>query len=55
MIICICKRISELQIRQLVTDGCDLQEIKAKTGAGTDCKACIKSIQKVINNIPSNQ
>ena len=41
MIVCVCKRVSDREIRQLVDEGAtSLRDIRNATGLGTQCGKC---------------
>ncbi len=49
MIVCLCHNINHKAIDELIKRNKSLEEIVATCGAGSGCGACIKSIQKEIN------
>ena len=47
--VCLCKHVTNGEIRKAIKDGCDTVEaVGEKTGAGTQCGACKKIIEKMI-------
>lgn len=41
MIVCVCKRISDLQIRQAVCDGCHtMEQLRDELGVASQCGRC---------------
>jgi len=50
MYVCICKAISDQEIKEAVANGAeDLDSIQAHLGAGTNCGACVDHAQAVID------
>jgi len=50
MYVCICKAVSDTQIKEAVANGAeDLASIQANLGAATGCGTCVDYAQKVIN------
>ena len=50
MYVCICKAISDQDIREAVANGADnLASIQAHLGAATNCGTCIEHAQEVID------
>lgn len=48
-IVCLCKHISKGEILTAINNGCDsVDAVEAKTGAGSQCGACKKIIEKII-------
>lgn len=58
MIVCICKRVSDRQIRQMVDEGASsLRDIRKATGLGTQCGKCVcetRDILRELNGQDSN-
>ena len=47
--VCFCKKVTYGQIKEAMADGVTtVDDIKAKTGAGTACGACIGTIEKIL-------
>ena len=50
MIVCICKGISESQLRGIVRQGTmKLKEVQAKSCAGLDCGTCVDYVKKIVD------
>ena len=50
MYLCICKAISDQQIRQAIREGArTVGEISARFGAGTECGKCLESINEYVD------
>ena len=45
MYACVCKAVKDKEIKQLISEGCSLKNIINKTGAGTDCGACMEYLK----------
>lgn len=55
-IICYCLNVSEVDIKQAISEGADsLEDIKEATGAGIACGACIKKLEKILVESKGNQ
>lgn len=50
MIVCICKNVSESDIREMLKYS-DIEVIKDATGAGTQCTTCIETIKKIADEM----
>jgi bacterioferritin-associated ferredoxin len=49
MYVCLCKGISDRDIKQLVSAGpCSVEEIMRCTGAGTGCGTCVGEIAELV-------
>lgn len=49
MLVCICKAVSDRQIREEVRRGArSLQQIRAACAAGTDCGSCTRQIRQIL-------
>ena len=49
MILCVCKNVSDKQIKAAINSGSkDLKSIQEKTGACTDCKICYSDLKELI-------
>ncbi|SMF68001.1 (2Fe-2S)-binding protein [Pseudobacteriovorax antillogorgiicola] len=47
MYICLCHGVTDSKIRSLLEAGASIKDIQKNCHAGTDCGACINSIQKL--------
>lgn len=48
MIICLCKNISDRQIREMADQGASTREVIHKSKAGTCCGACTVEVQDLV-------
>ncbi|NIM69355.1 MAG: (2Fe-2S)-binding protein [Xanthomonadales bacterium] len=49
MYVCICKAVTESQIRQAVAEGArDLKQLRAATGCSSKCGCCLETAQAVL-------
>ncbi|MBP9722975.1 MAG: (2Fe-2S)-binding protein [Gammaproteobacteria bacterium] len=49
MYICICKQVTDKQLREAITKGaCTIEEIRACLGASSECGSCLDSIHQII-------
>jgi bacterioferritin-associated ferredoxin len=48
MIICLCKGVSDRQIREMAQQGQSLRQIVTKCEAGTSCGACVQDVQALV-------
>ncbi len=48
MYVCVCRRVTDHQIRDLALEGHSLESIQAKTGAGMQCGTCLQETCNVI-------
>lgn len=51
MFVCLCKAISDRQIRTLAKDGAGLREIMTRCQAGADCGSCIGQLKQMIAEV----
>lgn len=52
MIVCVCKRVSDRQIRQLVDEGANsLRDIRKATGLGTQCGKCACEARQMVREL----
>ena len=50
MFICICKAVTDEEIRKCITRGAKtVEDVQEKTKAGTQCGGCIEEVQEVLN------
>ena len=50
MIVCVCNRVSDREIRQHVTEGCDsFDELQMATGVSTCCGCCESCAREVFD------
>lgn len=50
MIVCICKAVSDREIKRLVNLGHTLKEIQEITSAATQCGSCFKCLKQVVED-----
>lgn len=50
MIICLCKNVSDQQIKQMREDGKTLQDVVKASEAGTCCGACTLDLKKLFQD-----
>jgi bacterioferritin-associated ferredoxin len=56
MYVCICKAVSDQEIKEAVAKGADdLAGIQAHLGAATNCGACVEHAQQVIDEALAQQ
>jgi bacterioferritin-associated ferredoxin len=49
MIVCLCRRVTDRAIRDLVADGAaSVDEVAARCGAGTGCGGCRQSVAHMV-------
>ena len=48
MIICVCRGITDRRIREEAADGSSLEEVLARTGAGSSCGTCRFAISRMV-------
>lgn len=48
MIICLCKNVSDRQIREMADQGASPREVLHKSQAGTCCGACTMEVQDLV-------
>lgn len=48
MIICLCKNVSDREIKDLVCQGKKLCDVVRSSEAGTSCGACTEDIRKIV-------
>lgn len=49
MIVCVCKRVNDHQLREAIRNGCrDLRSLVKETCAGTDCASCIGDLRSLL-------
>jgi len=46
VIVCVCKALTERTIREML-EYCDLESIKEITGAGSQCKTCLETLEEI--------
>lgn len=52
MIVCVCKRVSDRQIQQLVAEGAgSLRDIRRATGLGTQCGKCACEARQMVREL----
>jgi bacterioferritin-associated ferredoxin len=52
MYLCICKPVSDTQIRQAVTQGArTVDDVRARLGVGTECGKCLDSIRELLDAV----
>ncbi len=52
MYICLCKGISDRHIKEVVSQGhCDFKQVRCKTGLGTQCGVCRKSVKQFLSQL----
>lgn len=52
MYVCLCKGVSERQIKEVISQGHgDFRQIRCQTGLGTQCGVCRKSVKQYLNQI----
>lgn len=51
MIVCVCKAVSERDVRRTVRDGraCDVPSLMGVTGAGTCCGSCVCDLRRLVD------
>ena len=49
MIICLCYNISEKDVKKLIEEGKNLEEIKSTLGVGSSCGSCIRGVEELID------
>ena len=49
MIVCICNRVTDLELKRLIEAGVDLEKVKQLTKAGNQCGTCLESIISLFN------
>ncbi len=50
MIVCICRAVSDRQIRAVVSDGArSMAEVRAELGAGECCGKCSRQVRELID------
>ena len=53
MYVCLCKGVSDKDIKHLVSAGaCSVEEIMRCTGAGTGCGSCVGEIDELVGEGP---
>lgn len=56
MIVCVCKRVSDRQIRALAREGvCCVAEMQMETGCGTCCGQCLPVVRELIEETAEAQ
>ena len=56
MYVCICRGITEKQIRQTVSQqGCSHEELTAMTGVGADCGTCMAYASELLETMGSGE
>lgn len=56
MIICICKRVSDREIRRLVDEGAtSLADIRRETELGTQCGKCACETRRMVRELNADQ
>jgi len=56
MIVCICKRVSDREIRRLVDEGASsLADIRHATELGTQCGKCACEARRIVRELNDNQ
>lgn len=54
MYVCICRQITDNQIRDLCRDGVsDIAEVRAKLGVAMECGKCCKAARNIVNEFSS--
>ena len=48
MIICLCKNVSDRQIREMADQGASMRDVLHKSQAGTCCGACTVEVQDLV-------
>ncbi len=48
MIVCVCRGITDRRIRDEAADGSSLDEVLARTGAGSSCGTCRFAIARLV-------
>jgi bacterioferritin-associated ferredoxin len=52
MLVCLCRGVSEGELRRLVAAGVySTEEISASCGAGGDCGACLSTIDRLVDAV----
>jgi bacterioferritin-associated ferredoxin len=52
MIVCLCRGLSERDLRRLVAEGLEsTEEISGSCGAGADCGACLSMIDRLVEDV----
>jgi bacterioferritin-associated ferredoxin len=52
VLVCLCRGVSECDLRGLVAAGLrSTDEISASCGAGSDCGACLSSIDRLVDDV----
>ena len=49
MIICLCRAVSDREVRRAITDGCaTVSELRAACKAGTGCGKCVPALREML-------
>ena len=52
MYVCICKQVTDAEIRELCGDGCiDFEQVQEKTGVASQCGKCFERANHLIEEI----
>ncbi len=52
MFLCVCKGVSEKHIRNALNEGaCAMRHLRCKTGLGTQCGVCRKTVKQYIHEV----
>jgi bacterioferritin-associated ferredoxin len=51
MIVCLCRAVSDTQIKRVIAEGADtVREVARRCGAGTGCGACVPMVADMIDD-----
>lgn len=54
MYVCICRQITDHQIRELCRNGAGLAEVRASLGVASECGKCSNVARAIVNECRSN-
>ncbi|MGH1486527.1 MAG: (2Fe-2S)-binding protein [Cellvibrionaceae bacterium] len=56
MFVCLCKGITDTQIKQSIKDGADsLRDVRRDLGAATQCCKCLPEVRSIVNDALSSK
>lgn len=48
MVVCVCRAVSDGELRRAARDGAPLEAVARSTGAGSDCGRCAPSVARIV-------
>jgi len=48
MVACMCKGVTDGELRRTAASGASLEEVVRATGVGTDCGCCVEAVRRVV-------